>query len=80
MRRGGAGKRRDVSEPAIVQALEAVGAIVVRCHGEGAPDLIVHLGGVWTPMECKTGKGKVRKGQERYPIVRTPEEALALFR
>lgn len=79
MKRGGAKKRRDASEPGIVQALEAVGAFVRQCHGDGAPDLIVRLRGVWKPIECKSEKGKIRKGQEEYPIARTPAEALALW-
>lgn len=79
MRRGGAKLRRDESEPEIIAALRKVGAFVQQCHGDRAPDLIVRLGGKWLPIEVKTGKGKLRKGQSEYPIARTPEEALALF-
>jgi hypothetical protein len=79
VRRGGASKRRDLTEPAIIEALQAVGAFVQQCHGDGAPDLIVCHRGKWLPMECKSPKGKVRAKQVRYPIVRTPQEALALL-
>ena len=79
MRHGGAGQRRDVSEPEIIAALRKVGAFVQQCHGDGAPDLIVRLRGKWLPIECKTGKGRIRKGQTEYPIARTAAEALALF-
>jgi len=79
MRRGGASKRRDESEPQIIEALRKVGAFVQQCHGDRAPDLIVRLGGKWLPIECKSAKGRIRKGQGEYPIARTPAEALALF-
>ena len=79
MRRGGGKKRRDSSEPAIVHALRAVGGFVRQCHGDGAPDLIVRLRGKWLPIECKSDSGKIRKGQEEYPIARTAAEALALW-
>ena len=81
MKRGGGKKRRDSSEPAIVQALRAVGAFVQQCHGDGAPDLIVRFHGIWKPLEVKSEKGRIRtkQAEAEYPIVRTPEEALAVF-
>lgn len=79
MRRGGAGKRRDKSEPAIIEALEKIGAFVQQCNGAGVPDLLVCYRGQWTPIECKTGKGKRRPGQEPYPVARTPEEAIGIL-
>ena len=81
MKRGGAKKRRDASETAIIQALQAVGAFVRQCHGDGAPDLIVRFQGVWKPLEVKSEKGRIRKKQAEaeYPIVHTPAEALEVF-
>jgi hypothetical protein len=81
MKRGGGSKRRDVSEPAIIDALRQCGGFVCQVHGDGAPDLIVFLKGRWLPLECKTGKGHISAAQARadYPIVRTPAEALALW-
>ena len=79
MRRGGASKRRDLTEPAIIDALQQVGAFVRQCHGDGAPDLIVKLRGIWMPIECKSKGGRVQANQTMYPVARTPEDALALF-
>ena len=81
MKRGGGKKRRDASEPAIIQALQAVGAFVRQCHGDGAPDLIVRFQGVWNPLEVKSEKGRIstKQAEAEYPIVRTPAEALAVF-
>ena len=79
MRRGGAKKRRDVSEAAIVQALRACGAFVQQISGDGCPDLLVGWRGTWMPLEVKSARGTVRPNQTRYPIVRTVDEALALF-
>ena len=79
MRTGGAKKRRDETEPAIIDALRACGAFVRQVHGDGAPDLIVKLKGRWLPLEVKSPTGRVRPSQGGYPIVRTPAEALALW-
>jgi hypothetical protein len=81
MKHGGGGKRRDASEPAIIDALRKCGAFVRQVHGDGAPDLIVYFKGMWLPMECKSDKGRVSAAQAEaaYPIVRTPAQALAHF-
>ena len=81
-RRGGAKRRRDAAEPAIVEALRATGAIVLQVSGTGLPDLLVSYRGRWTPLEVKTGTGKRTQAQvdagagERWPIVRSVSEAL----
>ena len=80
-RRAGGGKR-DTAEKPIVDALRAAGAIVRHIGGTGNPDLLVCWQGHWTPLECKTGKGKTTKAQqaegagELWAIVTTPDEAL----
>lgn len=79
MRYGGAGKRRDTSEPEIIAALQAVGAIVKQISGDGLPDLLVCWRGRWLPIEVKSKGGRVRDKQRIYPIARTAAEALALF-
>lgn len=80
MRRWAAGKRRDQSEPAIVDALRAVGAEVWYLSGSGIPDLLIRFRGIWTPLEVKTAKGKLTTHQSSdFPIARTPEQALKLI-
>jgi len=82
MKRGGAGKRRDATEAEIIRALRAIGAFVVQCHGAGTPDLVVLYRSRWFVMEIKSEKGRLRPSQMygHYPIVRTPEQALAVLR
>jgi ribosomal protein L16/L10AE len=77
--------RRDANEPAIVQALEAVGAEVWRLSGTGIPDLLVwHVRCGVLLMEVKTKSGTLTDAQvqanRRLPVhvVRTVDEALAL--
>lgn len=50
-------KRRDQNEPAIVDALEAIGASVTRLDGDGFPDLAVGYRGVTTLLEVKMPLG-----------------------
>lgn len=77
----GKAMKRDSAEKAIVDALRACGAFVVRLSGEDCPDLLVRWQGRWTPLEVKTGKGKATKEQAQagYPLVRTVKDALAVF-
>jgi hypothetical protein len=84
MRRVGQARRRDVNEQAIVDALEAVGAFVLKLSGAGVPDLLVAFRGRWTPLEVKSKIGKLTPKQAEtafkagpFVIARTPEEALA---
>lgn len=84
-----AARKRDANEPAIVDALRAVGATVERLPAP-LPDLAVgYCGGNWL-MEVKTERGLKRKDQpeqERWReqwggqvhIVTEPREALKLI-
>lgn len=81
-------KRRDLSEPAIIEALERVGAEVWPL--DFPVDLLVRFRLHWFLLECKTGRGpkmairkdKRQQAQQNFiaatgiPIVRTPVEAL----
>ena len=80
-RKGGAGKRRDAVEPAIIAALRAQGIVVWQISGRGLPDLLCWTGARWVPLEVKTGaKGRLSavQAQQHAPweIVRSVEEAL----
>lgn len=55
--------KRDISEPAIVDALEATGWTVTRLSMKDGPDLLIGRAGVTELVECKTGRKKVRPGQ-----------------
>lgn len=74
--------RRDANEAAIVDALTACGATIVRVSGEGVPDLLVHFQGRWIPLEVKTKTGQLTTAQLAlrvqawFPVVTTIEEAL----
>ena len=78
-RRGGAGKRRDGNEKAVIEALEAVGATIWQINGRMLPDILVLHKGTWTPLGIKTEKGSLQPGEEhaRWPLVRSEEEALS---
>jgi hypothetical protein len=76
-------QKRDIAEPAIVEALQAIGAKVYR---DLPVDLLVYYRGRFHCLEVKTpGLGAHRKERKRQlafladtasPIVKTPEEAL----
>jgi hypothetical protein len=68
--------KRDAAEPAIVQALQAVGAEVWRLSGTGVGDILVRYRGVLHCAEVKTGKAKLRASQGAFPVWRTTEDAL----
>jgi hypothetical protein len=84
--------RRDLSEPAVVDAFREGGATVVKHSGKDEPDLFVGFAGAWRPVETKTSNGKLTPGQLRWwrevakaePVVaRTPAQAkkwLAVWR
>jgi Holliday junction resolvase len=78
MRRVGQARRRDANEPAIVRALEAIGAHVTRISGEGAPDILVRYKGILVAFEVKSAKGKRTEAQTEtaWPIVRSVEDVL----
>jgi len=77
-RKRAAGGKRDASEPAILDALHAVGAETWQLSGTGNPDVLVRFRGVYTPLEVKTGKGRRTANQcgVPWPIVRNGLEAL----
>jgi len=90
MRRVGQSRKRDANEPAIVDALEAVGLVVHRLSSPGLPDLLVfNPRAVQTPsltlLEVKVPGGKLTTQQqttrERMPfaIVESVADALSLF-
>ena len=79
--------RRDAAEPAIVDALVAVGANVIRL--DQPVDLLVRFRNTWHVLEVKTPKNHAgKRGDKRQqaqrefcftnqvPYVRTPQQAL----
>jgi len=49
--------RRDLSEPAIIRALTALGVFVQPLSGKGVPDLLCAANGRMVLMECKAPAG-----------------------
>lgn len=80
-RRRAGGGRRDTVEASIVEALEAYGVRVWRLGGTGNPDLLTLYRSRFLPLEVKGKTGTLTANQQDipWPVVRTPEEALALF-
>lgn len=85
--------KRDLAEPAIIQALKAAGASVVQISEHAVPDLLVGYVDSDTGqrlnvlMEVKTGNAKPNEDQEKFLekwqgsayVVRTPEDALKII-
>jgi hypothetical protein len=79
--------KRDANEPAIVDALEAIGVTVHRLSHPGLPDLLCwHRREGFRLVEVKTATGTLTEAQQRtvcsslpFCIVRNEAEALALF-
>lgn len=73
--------KRDTAEPAIVERLRQLGAWVQPLSGSNVPDLLVRFKGVNHLVEVKTGRAKLRPGQQAAALVwgwvtlRDPEEA-----
>jgi len=76
VRRGGAGKRRDLAEKPIREALKAVGAECWQLNDPDVGDLLVRFRGVLYCGEVKSGDRKLRKNQGAFPVWRTPEQVL----
>lgn len=55
--------KRDITEPAIVQALRQAGFSVQRVSVKDGPDAWIAKGGYECPVEIKTGNAKLRPGQ-----------------
>ena len=77
----------DSNQSDIVKALEKVGANVYDASqaGGGFPDLLVEYRSCFYLLECKTGKRKLNKDQQKFHwkfkrgpiyVVRSPQEAL----
>ena len=58
--------RRDGSEAEIISALEACGFTVQQLSQKDVPDLLIAKGGRLWLAEVKTGKAKLRPGQQRF--------------
>lgn len=84
------GKRRDDNERALIEALQAAGALVVQL--DRPLDLLVGYGGAWILLEVKMPGGRLTSGQEKFltdvaaagmgavtAVVRTATEALQLI-
>lgn len=65
-RAGKDGRRRDDNEPAIVRALERVGATVELMSLVGGPDMMVGFRGVTHLLEVKTAKGRLEETQVKW--------------
>ena len=84
MKYTGYNPKRDANEPEIVEALEAVGASVLRADDV---DLVVGFRNTNYLMEIKTPQGRLNKKQQKFfrawhgqvNIIRTPEQALVLI-
>jgi hypothetical protein len=63
MRNMGWNRKRDASEPAVVDALEQCGWSVLRISVTNGPDLVVSRAGRTAVVEVKTGKAKLKAGQ-----------------
>lgn len=75
-RRGGGGRRRDIAEQPIVQAVRAVGGKVWQLGGTGLPDLLVLFRDRYYAGEVKSEGGTETEHQGAHPIWRTPQDAL----
>ena len=89
MRWGGARKRRDASEPAIMDALKAAGWSVQQVHIPGGPDLLCGAHGTTHLIECKSAKKGLRDRQTEWHkqwqggpvhLCRTVDDALSVVR
>jgi hypothetical protein len=78
--RGGARRRRDAIEPAIIEALRARGALTWQVGGRGLPDLLVWYRNQPVVLEVKSGNARLSAVQARadapWPVVRTVDAAV----
>lgn len=90
MRPGGAKKKRDASEPAIIATLKAAGWSVQQLHIPGGPDLLCGAYGSFVGVaEVKSGKAALRDEQTDWHqrwrgvpvrVLRTADDAMAWVR
>ena len=84
MKYKGYNAKRDINEPEIVAALEAIGCKVFRL--DQPLDLLVGYRGKNWLIEVKTEKGYLTKSQKKFlpewrgqlAVVRTPEQAISV--
>jgi hypothetical protein len=77
---------RDKSEPEIVKALEALGWKWCPVYARNKPDGFAAKGGRTVAIENKTGKAKLRPGQQQFfdtwpgekAVLRSVEDVIAL--
>ena len=78
--RGGARRRRDAIEPAIIEALRARGVQTWQVGGRGLPDLLCWHRGRPVVLEVKSGNARLSAVQARdcapWPVVRTVDAAV----
>ena len=79
--KGGARRRRDALEPAIVEALRARGVRTWQIGGRGLPDLLTWWLGQAAVLEVKSsGRARMSVVQARecapWPVVRSVEKAV----
>lgn len=58
--------KRDASEPAIIAALRAIGALVQPLNGRDIPDLLIGYRGRIGLIEAKSRGGKLEPGQQEF--------------
>lgn len=80
-KKGGAGKKRDALEPAVIQALKAYGCEVWQINGRALPDLLVKRRGTFYALGVKSGEksrltAAERAGKASWPLVRSVDDAL----
>lgn len=82
-------RRRDKSEPGVIEAFRSAGASVLQLTGKDVPDLAVGWAGQTWLVEVKSDQAKLRPGQERLAkewrgspiaVARTPAQARALLK
>jgi hypothetical protein len=88
--RVGQSRKRDKIEPEVRQALHDIGLFTFPISAPKVGDILVYdpwanKHASWTPLEIKSGNGKLTKQQQEReavapcPLVRSVEEALALY-
>jgi Holliday junction resolvase len=58
--------KRDAAEPAIVEALRALGWSILKISVKDAPDLVIARRRVTLLAEVKTGRAKLQEGQASF--------------
>lgn len=58
--------KRDESEPEIIAALKGIGAVYISISMKDVPDLLCSWCGHTFLIECKSGKAKLKPGQEAF--------------